>query len=143
LDAEPRIVEHFTSFGAHPETVNLRYAPIGTTVIVTPSSLDKTPTTPYIEDTDYSVDRTNGTLSTVALGAFNAAGVDIKVTYFSRAQIMLTDMTNLIMAIGRDVRIERDRDIYAGVNQFAITTKIAVQVEEVTATVKGINIGLS
>jgi hypothetical protein len=50
---------------------------------------------------------------------------------------------NLILAIGRDIRIERDRDIYKGVNQFAITTRIHAQVEELTAIVKGINVGLT
>jgi len=71
-----------------------------------------------------------------------AAGGTYKVTYRSGSQIILCDFQNLILGIGRDIRIESDRDIYKGTNQFAITTKIAVQVEEVTATVKGINIGL-
>jgi len=75
-------------------------------------------------------------------GGAMAAGGTFKITYKSGAQIMLADYQNLILGIGRDIRIETDRDIYKGVNQFAITTKVSVQVEEVTATVKGINIGL-
>lgn len=141
LEAEPRIVEHFAGF-THTKTESLRYKGIGTTVIVTAQTLGKTPTTAYVENTDYTVDRTAGTISTVASGAFDGASVDIKVTYFSAGQIALADMNNLIMGIGRDVRMEGDRDIFKSVNQFAITTKIAVQIEEITATVKGINIGL-
>ena len=74
-----------------------------------------------------------------------AGGVEsgtFKVTYHSRAQIALCDYQNLILAIGRDIRVETDRDIFKGVNQFAITTKVDAEIEEVTATVKGINIGL-
>lgn len=139
LEPEPRIVEHVT-FGAHPDTQSLRYKPIGTTVYITDSALGASPVTPYVETTDYTVDRTAGTISTAAAGAVVSG--TFKVTYQSRAQIMLADYQNLILAIGRDVRIETDRDIFKGVNQFAITTKVDAQVEEVTATVKGINIGL-
>ena len=105
--------------------------------------LGKTPETPFLLATDYVVNAVLGTVTTVAAGAFDPGPVDVKITYFSQAQIILADMNNLIMGIGRDVRIEQDRDIFKSVNQFAITTKIAVQIEEVTATVKGINIGLA
>jgi len=139
LDPEPRVVEHVT-FGAHPDTQTLRYKPIGTDVYITDSTLGASPTVPYVETTDYVVDRTNGTISTTAAGAVVSG--TFKVTYHSRAQIALADYQNLILAIGRDIRIETDRDIFKGVNQFAITTKVDAEIEEVTATVKGINIGL-
>lgn len=142
LEAEPRIVEHFTL--SHPQTVSLRYDNLGTgAVTVSAQTLGKTPETPYVLTTDYTVDKVAGTVTTTVGGAFNPGPVDVKITYFSSAQIMLADMNNLIMGIGRDIRIEQDRDIFKSVNQFAITTKIAVQIEEITATVKGINIGLS
>ena len=54
---------------------------------------------------------------------------------------MLTHKNNMIIGIGRDIRIEKDRDIYKGVNQYAITAKVAVEFEEVTAIAKGRNIG--
>lgn len=138
LDPEPRIVEHVT-LGADPDTASLRYKPIGTTVIVTDSTLGASPTTPYTETTDYVVDRTNGTITTVS---GHVESGTFKVTYHSRAQIVLCDYQNLILGIGRDVRVESDRDIFKGVNQFAITTKVSAQIEEVTATVKGVNVGL-
>lgn len=139
LESDPRTVEHVT-FGAHPDTQALRYDNIGQEVIITDSALGASPTAPYAETTDYTVDRTAGTVSTTAAGAVVSG--TFKVTYRSAAQVVLADYQNLVMGIGRDVRIESDRDIFKSVNQFAITTKIAVQVEEITATVKGINIGL-
>jgi len=140
LEPDPRVVEHKT-FAAAPVTVALRYNHIGTEMIIVPSTLGASPVTPLLETTDYTVDRTAGTVTSVGGGAMAAGGI-FKITYRSGAQIMLADFQNLILAIGRDIRIETDRDIYKGVNQFAITTKVSVQVEEVTATVKGINIGL-
>jgi hypothetical protein len=139
LEAEPMVVEHATV--SHPQTVNLRYENVSS-VVVTRQALGKTPETPYLLTTDYTVDATAGTVSTAGGGAFDPGPTDVKITYRSESQMMLCDMNNLIMGIGRDVRMEQDRDIFKSVNQFAITTKIAVQVEEVTATVKGINIGL-
>ena len=138
LEPEPRVVEHIT-FGAHADTQSLRYKPIGTTVIITPSTLGASPVTPFTETTHYTVDRTLGTISTTGTGV--VSGV-FKVTYASRAQMALADFQNLILAIGRDIRVETDRDIFKGVNQFAITTKVDAKIEELTATVKGINIGL-
>lgn len=143
LEAEPRVVEHFLAV-AHPATLTLRYDHISTTYapVLTRAALGKAPESAYTVTTDYTVDSTLGTITTVVAGAFDPGPVDVKVTYFTGAQVILADMNNLIMGIGRDVRIEQDRDIFKSVNQFAITSKIAVQVEEVTATVKGVNIGL-
>lgn len=141
LDAEPKVVEHVT-LGAYPSTASLRYKNLGATAYVTPNTLGSSPTTPYVETTDYVLNRTAGTIANTTGGAL-AAGATVKVTYQSAAQVVLADYQNLILGIGRDVRIESDRDIYKSVNQFAITSKITVQVEEVTAVVKGINIGLN
>jgi hypothetical protein len=141
LEKEPLVVEHIT-FGAAPDAQALRYGPIGTSVVLTPSTLAGTPTTPYVEDTDYTVNRTTGVITTVGGQALNAGGV-VKVTYTSYGQFLLTNYANLILAISRDIRMERDRDIFKRVFQYAITTKIDVEVEEVTAMVKGINVGIN
>jgi hypothetical protein len=140
LEAEPRVVQHFTL--SHPQTVTLRYENVSA-VVVSRQALGKTPETPYALATDYVTNLVAGTVSTVVAGAFDPGPTQVKITYLSQSQMILADMNNLIMGIGRDVRIEQDRDIFKSVNQFAITTKIAVQIEEVTATVKGINIGLA
>jgi len=140
LGTNPKIVENATMTGVAAQA--LRYKPIlSGSVIVTPNTLGNTPVTPYIEGTDYSVDYVNGTVTRIATGSITDAQV-VKVTYRSYGQAMLTHFQNLIIGISRDIRIEKDRDIFKGVNQYAITTKVSVQIEELTAVVKMKNIGL-
>jgi hypothetical protein len=137
---QPPVVEHVTLTGT--TQVQLRYAPISS-VVVTPEDLGSTPTTPFVGGgTDYTVDLATGLINREAAGAITS-GQTVKVTYAANPQIMLTHMMNFIVGIGRDIRIEKDRDIYKGVNQYAITAKVDVQYEELTALVKGINIGTS
>lgn len=139
LDAQPKHVEHVTMTGTTAQ--NLAYKPFSDEIVV-PSTIGREPVTPYIKDTDYAVDYTNGTITRDAGGSIGDGAV-VKVTYKTYGQILLTQYRNLIWAIGRDIRIERDRDIYKGVNQYAITTKIFPAIEELTAVVKAINVGLS
>ncbi len=110
-----------------------------TNVIVTPNTLAGTPTVPFIEDTDYSVVLATGVITRI--GGAIGDGDTVKVTYSSSPQILLTHMNNFVVGIGRDIRIEKDRDIFKGVNQYAITAKVAVEYEELTAIVKVRNIG--
>lgn len=138
-DHLPTIVQHVTLTGT--TAVALRYAPISG-VVVTPTTLGSTPTAAYVNDTDYDLDLTAGTIARDAGGAIGS-GTTVKVTYQANPQLLLTHMSNFIIGIGRDIRIEKDRDIYKGVNQYAITCKVAVQFEEVDAIVKAINIGRS
>lgn len=146
MDSEPRIVEHIT-FAAAPDTQSLTYGPIssGNDLFITSSTLDSTPVTPLTEGAanDYTVVRTSSpaTITSVAGGSMNAGG-SYKVTYHAQGMALLCDYMNLIMAIGRDITFETQRQIYRSVNQFAITTRVGAQVEETTAVVKGINIGL-
>ena len=118
--------------------VALRYKKIAGEAVL-PSTLGATPTTPYIKDTDYVIDYDAGTIARDAGGSIGDGDV-VKVTYRSSGQILLTHMQNFIVGIGRDIRIERDRNIYRGVNEFAITLKVAVQFEEASAVVKAFNI---
>lgn len=131
------VVEHVILTGTTPYA--LKHAGISD-VVVTASTLAGTPTAAYVETTDYTVDEAAGTVTRVGGGAITS-GQLVKVTYKAAAQMILTHMNNFILGIGRDVRIEKDRDIYKGVNQYAITTKVAVQVEELDAMVKVKNIG--
>jgi hypothetical protein len=107
---------------------------------VHPDELDKVPTVAYIETTDYVLDASAGTIARTGGGAISSGDV-VKVTYRSSPQILLTHMNNFVIGIGRDIRIEKDRDIYKGVNQYAITSKVDVQYEELSAIVKVRNIG--
>ena len=136
---EPLTVEHVTLNGT--TAVQLANSPV-TDVVVTPSSLAGVPTTPFVEGAgnDYVLDAAAGTIAREAGGNIGD-GDTVKVTYRSNPQILLTHQNNLIVGIGRDVRIEKDRDIYKGVNQYAITAKVSVQYEELTALVKVKNVG--
>lgn len=137
---EPLIVEHVVVTGTTVPTA-LKNGPIVPgTVVVTASTLGAQPTTPFVENTDYTIDYNAGTI--VRVGAGITSGATVKVTYQAYPQLILTHQNNFIIGIGRDIRIEKDRDIYKGVNQYAITAKLAVQFEELTAIVKVRNIGL-
>lgn len=136
---EPLTVEHVTLTGT--TAVALKNGPV-TDVVVHPDDLDKIPTASFIESTDYTLDATAGTIARIGGGAIGSGDV-VKVTYRSSPQILLTHQNNFVVGIGRDIRIEKDRDIYKGVNQYAITAKVDVQFEELSAIVKVRNIGKS
>ena len=53
----------------------------------------------------------------------------------------LTPAENLIFGVHRDVRVEKDKDILRGVNVYAITTRIAVELEQDDAVVVAVNVG--
>ena len=133
-------VKAFTGSGT---TIQLDYAPIqaGSVTVVADADAGSIPTTPFIDTTDYVVDATLGTVTHAGGGSAIGTTESVRITYNSFPQIVLTHMDNLILAIGRDIRLERDRDIFKGVNQFALTVKVDVQIEELTAVVLGTNIG--
>lgn len=129
------------SFTGSGTTISLDHAPInpGSVLIIKESNVGSSPTTPYVEDTDYSVNYATGVVTHIG-----AAGIgnteQVRISYRSMPEILLTQTSNLIVGIGRDIRIEKDRDIYRSVDQYATTVKMAVQIEELTAVVKGKNI---
>lgn len=137
LDLLPEVVKHVTLTGT--TAASLGYAPVQD-LIVTPDSLDKTPTAAYVETTDYVVDYANGTIARNGAGAIGS-GQTVKVTFKANPQVLLTHQQNFVVGIGRDIRIEKDRNIFKGVDEYCITAKVAVQFEELSAIVKGQNIG--
>lgn len=136
---EPLTVEHVQLNGT--TAVGLKNAPV-TSVVVHPFDLGSTPTVAFVEGAgnDYVLDANAGTIARDGSGSIGD-GDTVKVTYRSNPQILLTHMENFIVGIGRDIRIEKDRDIYKTVNQYAITAKVSVQFEELSAIVKVRNIG--
>lgn len=131
-----REVEQIVLTGTTP--VPLRRSNIAN-VVVLPGALSVAPTTPFILNTDYTIDFANGIITRLA-GAIGS-GTTVKVAYDAQPTMLLTHYRNLIVAIGRDIRIEKDRDIYRRANQYAITLKADFQIEELTALVKVVNIG--
>lgn len=136
-DFTPKVVEHIQLNGT--TVTPLRFAPVQNEVVTT-ATLNKVPEAAFVEGTDYNMDYSAGTIARDAGGSIGD-GDTVKVTYEANPQILLTHMNNFIVGIGRDIRIEKDRDIYKGVNQYAITCKAAVEFEEITAIVKGKNVG--
>jgi len=139
LDLLPPVVEHVVLTGT--AATALRYGPISS-VVVTTSTLGATPEDAYTEDTDYVVDYTAGTIARAG-GSTIGSGATVKVTYKANPQIVLTHYMNYISAINTSISIERDRRIFARLDQYAIHASVACEFEEDTALVKGINIGSS
>lgn len=138
-DFQPPVTEHITLPGT--TVVALKNGPVSS-VVVLPFDLAGVPTTAFVEGAgnDYLLDANAGTIARLGGGAIGDGDV-VKVTYAANPQLLLTHQNNMIVGIGRDIRIERDRDIFKGVNQYAITAKVAVEYEELTAIVKGRNVG--
>lgn len=140
LNRAPQVVENVVVNNDGVTATNLSYSPV-TSVVVLPSTLGDVPTTAYVPGAgnDYTVDLTNGTITRLA-GSAIGGGATVKVTYSTAGQMLLTPKSNLIIAIGRDIRLEKARNIFKGVNQFALTVKAFCQFEEITAVVKVNNI---
>ncbi len=138
-DLQPKVVEHVTLDDVVP--AQLANAPVSD-VVVTPVDLGGVPTAPYPNGSSggYILDAAAGTLLSFDSGS-GLDTVTVKVTYSANPQLILTHMNNFIVGIGRDIRIEKDRDIFKGVNQYAITAKVSVNFEETDALVKVRNIG--
>lgn len=98
------------------------------------------PVTPFVEGVDYDMDYDLGTIARNGGGSIGD-GAEIKISYLSSSQLWLTEFRNMILGIGREITIEKDRNIYTSVTEFAMTARVAVQMEETDACVLGINIG--
>lgn len=139
MDHYVRKAERVTFASGAGATQSLAFGPIQSgSVTVVANGLGETPAAAYVENTDYSVDYTNGTITNLGAGIGTTATVE--VTYRANPQILLTHESNLIVAIGRDVRLEKDRDIFRGVNQYALTVKADCEFEEDSALVLGYNL---
>jgi hypothetical protein len=130
---EPQYVEDSVANTDGTTATALTYGPISN-VVITSSTLGASPEAAYILNTDYTVDGANGTWTRLATGSI-PSGATVKVTYTSGGRIILTNPQNMISVIGRDVRIEKDRNIYRGVDEYVITAKIWCTFEETDAVV--------
>jgi hypothetical protein len=136
-DLTPPVVKHVVLSGTTP--VSLGFAPVAD-VVVTPNTLANTATVPYVDTTDYVVNLATGMINRTGGGAIGD-GDTVKVTFNANPQIILTHQDNFIVGIGRDIKIEKDRNIYKGTNEYAIHTRVSVNYEELDAVAFGKNIG--
>jgi len=133
LSPEPLYVENSVANSDGSTPTALAHAPIDN-VIIAPTSLNQTAVAPFVEGVDYSLDKAAGTWTRLGGGAIGS-GATVKVTYTTAGRAILTMPKNIIIAIGRDVTIEKDRNIFKRVNEFAIHAKVYVTFEEVDAVV--------
>jgi len=140
LAQQPKVVEHLAMNSDGTSPTALKYGPVAN-VVVLPNTLGNSATSPYTEGADYTVNYANGTVTRI--GGSIAPSATVKITYTTKSRILLTHMENFIVGIGRDVRIEKQRNIFRRVNMYAITAKVTVEVEETDALVDGYNIGLT
>ena len=131
MESNPRNVEHVTLTGTTP--VQLKHTNIEE-VVVTVTAIDKNPIAAFVPTTDYVVDAAAGTIARAAAGGISS-GQTVKVTYRTGGRLIITMPKNIVVAIGRDITIERDRNIFKRVNEFAIHAKVFITYEELDAVV--------
>lgn len=136
LDYQPKVVEHIVLTGTTAMPLLYKYP---TSVVVTPSTLGSVPTTPFVEDTDYVVSSSAGTIARTSGGAIGS-GATVKVTYDAPPSVILTVVNNLIAVFSRDIRIEKQRNIHARTNEYVVSFKAALGVEETDAMALAKNI---
>lgn len=132
LDPNPQFTEHVVANADGVTATTLGYAPISN-LVITRNTLARPIEAGYVLGVDYAQNLVAGTFT--RLGGGMAPGATVKTTYRTGGRILLTNPQNMIFAIGRDIRIEKGRDIYKGVDQFAITAKIFHTFEELDAVV--------
>lgn len=144
LPQTPLVTEHLSLSGTTPAALKNKNIVAGSELVVLQAvnANPRTPVQPFVATTDYVLNAAAGTLARAGGGAIPDPG-DVKVTYLAESQMFLTEFRNLILGIGRDIRMERDRNIFASTTEFAITARVATQIEETDAVVLGINIGLA
>ena len=142
LPMNQTVVEHFTvANDADIKTLLHKNIESGLEV-VTLSTLGSTAITKFVKDTDYTIDYTLGKINKIAGGAI-ADGATIKITYLAPPQFLLTYANNPIVAYGRngeEMRVERDRNIFTGEDEFVQGRKIACSFEETDAVVLVTNV---
>ena len=133
---EPLTVEHIALTGTDDKQLLNKGI---SSVIVTRSDLKSTPATPYILDTDYELDTANGIIRRKVGGAINDPQT-VKVTYRSLPQIIYTDPSNLLIAVGREMKFNAE---YRGVEDmfvFSMHMSLSVQIEELDRVVLAYNV---
>lgn len=131
LDSEPLYVEHVVANSDGSTATALAYGPV-TEIVVTPTTVDKSPIAAYVLGVDYSEDLAAGTITRLGGGSIPSGGT-VKVTYRTAGRMFYTMPSNMIIAISLDIAIEKQRNIYTRVNEFAIHASAFCTFEEIDA----------
>lgn len=133
LERSPLYAENSVANTDGTTATTLLHKPI-TSLVLTPTSIGSNPIAPYTLGVDYSQNLTLGTWTRLAGGTIPSGGT-IRATYRTGGKLLLTNPQNLVLGIGTDIRIERDRNIYKSVNEYAITVSVACAIENTDAIV--------
>lgn len=133
LERNPLYAENSVANNDGTTATQLTHKPMSD-LVLTKTTIGRVPEDAYLLATDYTEDETNGTWTRLGGGSIPSAGT-IRATYRTAGKMLLTNPQNLIIGIGMDISIEKDRDIWKKMNQFAISVSVACEVEEVDALV--------
>ena len=139
MEPNPLKVEHVTLTGT--TAVQLNGDKNITDAIAHLQTLSNTPTAPISDPTDIIFDLAAGTVVRSG-GSSLPSPVDLKITYRAQTEMLLCEGRNLILGIGRDITIKRDEDIFKDVRQWAMTARVAVEIENDEAVVLVKNIAI-
>lgn len=124
LDVNPYVTEHVTLTGTTAATLAYDNLPSTTNVFVNAAALSSTATAPYVADTDYTLNATNGTIVRITTGAISSGDI-VKVTYQSLPQIYLTKRNNFIIAIDvNNMNVQTQEFIDEGVVKIVGRTRV-------------------
>lgn len=134
LERNPLYAENSTANTDGTTATALVHKPI-TDLSLVPTTIGQAPITKYVEGAgnDYTEDLTEGEWTRLAGNI--TSGQVVRASYRTGGKMLLTNPRNLIIGIGLDVKIERDRNIFKGVNEYAITVAVAAAVENPAAMV--------
>lgn len=134
MERNPLYVEASTANTDGTTATSLTYSPI-TDLALVPSTIAENPTAKYVITTDYTQSLTAGTWTRAGGGSIGS-GASVLAAYRTKGKMLLTDPKNLIVAIQKDgIKLEKDRNIYKGVDEYAITVSVHCAIENVDALV--------
>ncbi len=139
LEPNPLYVENSIANNDGTTPTSLTYAPHDNLALL-PTTLGDNLATKFVVGggNDYSEVEASGTWTRLA---GNIGSLDtVKATYNTKGKMLLTDPMNLIYAIGLEIFIEKDRNIMRRMNEYAIHTSIACEIENVDAVAMLYNI---
>jgi len=139
MEPNPLKVEHVTLTGT--TAVQLNGDKNITDAIAHLQTLSNTPTAPITDPGDIVFDLAAGTVARSG-GSTLPSPVDLKITYRAQTEMLLCEGRNLILGIGRDITIKRDEDIFRDVKLWAMTVRVAVEIENDEAVVLVKNIAI-
>jgi hypothetical protein len=124
------------SDAVHDTPVSFGDKPV-TDFVVTPNVLPIEPGAgidDYVLGVDYTVDLTAGTWTALSTGSITN-GETVRLTYRVGGRMILTNPDNIILALGLDVTIEKARNIFRTVDEYAISMAIDIKFENLDAVV--------